>query len=348
MNKKSSSSSRKRRRLLITGVPPQAVLERATVAFEVSVWRELAPIGRALIEAAAGQDAVIVMPGDRVDAALVNQLPASVQVLGTYSVGYDHINIAAATARGLPVFHTPDVLTDAVADLAMFLVISAARGTTRAECTLREGRWGPWAPTSMLGRSLQGLRLGVFGMGSIGTGVARRAKAFGMMLHYHNRSRLPVDREFGGLYHPSLDDLMAVSDVLCICAPSTPELKGSVDARRLNLLPFGALVVNVARGDLIDEEALFKAIAEGQIGGVASDVFRNEPKIDPRWLQLPNTTLLPHIGSATMEVRTAMGMLALDGVEAHFEGRVKRHCVNPEVYDAAASGTMGTAVEVER
>ena len=185
-------------------------------------------------------------------------------------------------------------------------------------------------------------------MGSIGTGVAQRAKAFGMVLHYHNRSRLPVDREFGGLYHPSLDDLMAVSDVLCICAPSTPELKGSVDARCLNLLPPGALVVNVARGDLIDEEALFKAIAEGQIGGVASDVFRNEPKIDPRWLQLPNATLLPHIGSATLEVRIAMGMLVLDGIKAHFEGRAKGHCVNAKVYDGATSKTMRATVEVER
>jgi glyoxylate reductase len=254
-----------------------------------------------------------------------------VQVLGTYSVGLDHIAVASATARGLPVFHTPDVLTEAVAELALFLVIAAARGTTNAERTLRDGRWGPWAPTSMLGRSLQGQRLGIFGMGRIGSGVARRAQPFGMALHYHNRTRLAPQREFGATYHASLDDLMAHSDVLCVCAPSAPELRGCIDARRLAQLPRSALIVNVARGDLIDEAALFDAVAQGRLGGVATDVFRNEPTIDHRWLTLPNATLLPHIGSATDEVRTAMGMLVLDGILSHFGIGSGGCCANPEV-----------------
>lgn len=338
MNTRPSSSVV--RRLLITGVPPQAVIERAAAAYDLTLWREPGPIGDTLPEAAKGHDALIVMPGDRVSAPMLRALPPSVQALGTYSVGLDHIDVAAATARGLPVFHTPDVLTDAVADLALFLILAAARGTTGAERTLREGRWGPWAPTSMLSRSLQGLRLGVFGMGRIGAAVARRAQPFGMILHYHNRSRLSPERELGGTFHATLDGLLTQTDVLCLCAPSAPELRGAIDARRLALLPRGALVVNVARGELIDEDALFAAMVEGHVGGVATDVFRNEPRIDPRWLALPNSTLLPHIGSATAEVRNAMGMLVLDGIDSHFGRGSGGCCANPEVYGVAdAAGT---------
>lgn len=170
-------------------------------------------------------------------------------------------------------FNTPDVLTESVADLALFLILAAARDTTAAERTLRARRWGPWAPTSMLGRSLQGSRLGIFGMGRIGQAIAVRAQAFGMHLHYHNRSRLPADRELGGVFHDGLEDLLA-----------------------------------------------------------ESDVYRNEPHIDERWLGLPNATLLPHIGSATQEVRTAMGMLALGGIESHFNGEPAANLLNPGVY----------------
>lgn len=319
-------------RLLITGVPPEPVLARARGIFEVTVWDRPQPIGAEMPSAAAGHDALLVMPGDKLDALALGALPSSIAAVGTYSVGYDHIDLQAATARGLPVFHTPDVLTDAVADLAMFLVIAAARGTTAAERSLREGRWGPWAPTSMLGRSLQGMNLGVFGMGRIGQAVATRARPFGMRIHYHNRSRLDPEREAGASYHGSLDALLPVSDVLCICAPASPELTGIIDAGRLARLPRGALVVNVARGDLVDESALFGAMATGQVSTVATDVFRNEPRIDPRWLALRNATLLPHIGSATAEVRTAMGMLVIDGLAAHFGRGNGGRCLNPQVY----------------
>ena len=323
---------RARRKLLITGLPPQVVISRASAAFDLSIWRETRPIGAELASQAEGHDAVIVMPGDKLDAATIASLPQCVQVLGTYSVGYDHIDLSAATARRLPVFNTPDVLTESVADLALFLILAAARNTTAAERTLRERRWGAWAPTAMLGRSLQGLRLGIFGMGRIGQAVAVRAQAFGMHLHYHNRSRLPVDRELGGVFHDSLKGMLSESDVLCICAPSTPELRDSINVPQLACLPHGAMVVNVARGDLVNEPALFAAVSEGRVSGIGFDVYRNEPHLDERWLGLPNATLLPHIGSATQEVRTAMGMLALHGVESHFNGEPAANLLNPAVY----------------
>lgn len=323
------SSMTSRPRLLLTGVPPATVLARAEALFDLKVWRETEPIGAALREQLQGCDALVVMPGDRLDASVIAALPDSVRVLGTYSVGTDHIDLRAASGRGLRVFHTPDVLTEAVADLAMFLIIAAARGTTAAERTLREGRWGRWTPTTMLGRSLQGLRLGVFGMGRIGAAVASRARPFGLQLHYHNRTRLAPERELGACFHDSLDALMAHSDVLCVCAPSAPELRGAIDLRRLQLLPPGALLVNVARGDVIDEEALFAHAASGRLSGIATDVFRNEPRIDGRWLALPDATLLPHVGSATDEVRTAMGMLVLDGVASHFGLGTGGCCANP-------------------
>lgn len=325
-----------RRKLLVTGVPVQPVIDRAEAAFDTTVWREPTPIGDRLVELAQGHDAVIVMPGDRVDARLIASLPACVQVLATYSVGYDHIDLKAATARRLPVFNTPDVLTESVADLAMFLVLAAARDTTSAERSLREQRWGAWAPRLFLGRSLQGMRLGIFGMGRIGQATARRAASFGMRIHYHNRSRLQEDKAQGGEFHKDLEGLLLQSDVLCICAPSTPELRNAIDAQRLALLPSGAIVVNVARGDLVDEAALFAAVHEGRVGAVGIDVYRNEPQIDARWLDLPNATLLPHIGSATHEVRTAMGMLALDGIQSHFEGVLSANLLNPDVYGPVA------------
>lgn len=334
-----------RPRLLMTGVPPAAVLARAESRFDLKVWRHDKPIGEALNAQLDGCDALVVMPGDRLNADAIAALPASVQVLGTYSVGTDHIDLHAATARRLPVFHTPDVLTDAVAELALFLIIAAARHTTGAERTLREGRWGPWSPTSMLGRSLKSLRLGIFGMGRIGAAVAERALPFGMTIHYHNRTRLKPAMERGAIFHATLDDLMAHSDVLCICAPSTPELKRSINSERLNRLPKGAMVVNVARGDLIDEDALFDCVARGHLGSIATDVYCNEPAIDARWLGLDRATLLPHIGSATEEVRQAMGMLVLDGVASHFGEPVRGCCINPEAYasDSNAPAAQGCA-----
>lgn len=325
------SHSRQRPRLLITGVPTDETIAHAARWFDVEIWREPQPIGAQLAEAAAGMDALLVMPDDRLDAKAIDALPRTVRGLATHSVGTDQIDLAAATARGLPVFHTPDVLTDAVADLAMLLIISAARDASGAERALRAGRWTRWTPTSMMGRSLQGMRLGILGMGRIGTAIAARARPFGMVIHYHNRRRLDPQREAGAVHHASCHDLARHSDVLCLCAPATPELRGVVDATLLDALPDAAMLVNVGRGDLIDEDALFAAVRRGRLAHVATDVYLREPAIDPRWLELPRATLLPHIGSATREVRSAMGRMAVDGLASVCGGPAAGRCANPEV-----------------
>lgn len=321
----------RRRKLLITRALSNRVLAHARENFETTVWPKDQPIGAEFDGAARGQDAVLVMPTEALDAARLTQLrDDGVRAVATFSVGYDHIDVVAASRLGLPIFHTPDVLSDAVADLAMFLILAATRGTTESERILRAGQWGPWSPTAMLGRQLGGLRLGVYGMGRIGRAVAHRARAFDLEIHYHNRSRLAPTLEQGACFHAEIGTLMRVSDVLCICAPATVQTRASINAHRLSLLPRGAAVVNVARGDLIDEDALIAALESGRVGSIGLDVFQNEPHIDRRFLELANTTLLPHIGSATQDARDQMGMLALTGLTTYLvHGKLAANCVNP-------------------
>jgi lactate dehydrogenase-like 2-hydroxyacid dehydrogenase len=317
-------------RLLITRTLPESVLAQARRLFDVLLWPHDEPIGAAFDTWSPGCDAVLVMATDRLDRPRLRALAQHARAVGTYSVGHDHIDLEAATDCGLPVFHTPDVLSDAVAETAMLLILSAARDASAAEAVLRGGGWGPWSPTRFLGRQLTGLTLGVFGMGRIGLALAVRARGFGLQVHYHNRSPL-ADRDDARLtYHPTLEALLTVSDVFCVCAPSTAQTRGMLDGRRLGLLPVGALFVNIARGDLVDEDALIEAVTAGRIGGTGLDVFRNEPLIDPRFLKLPRTTLLPHIGSATTEARTAMGLVALKALDHWLsERQPSPNCLNP-------------------
>jgi glyoxylate reductase len=319
-----------RPRLLITRTLPQAVLAEAQRRFNVSQWPRDEPIGGAFDSWAQDCDAVLVMATDRLDRPRLQALAEHSRAVGTYSVGHDHIDLDAATALGLPVFHTPDVLSDAVAETAMLLILSAARDASAAEALLRAGGWGPWSPTRFLGRQLTGLTLGVFGMGRIGLALAERARGFGLQVHYHKRSPLKDHNDARLTYHPTLEALLNVSDVFCVCAPSTPETRGVLDARRLGLLPAGAIFVNIARGDLVDEDALIEAVTAGRIGGAGLDVFCNEPQIDPRFLKLPRTTLLPHIGSATDEARSAMGLVALKALDRWLrERQPSSNCLNP-------------------
>jgi lactate dehydrogenase-like 2-hydroxyacid dehydrogenase len=319
-------------RLLITRRLPDAVHDYAAKAFAVTLWPEDRPIGDAFDQWSEGMDAIVLMATDRMDAERLTRLRSHVKALATYSVGYDHIDLPAATRLQLPVFFTPDVLSDAVADIAMMLIIAAARDTTRAEAILRNGEWGPWSPTAFLGHHLGGRRLGIYGMGRIGQAIAKRARGFGLEIHYHNRTRLSADREQGARYHATLDDLMGVSDVFCVAAPSTVETRKSVNCARIALLPHGAIFANIARGDLVDEDALIDAISTGNIGAAGLDVYAREPNLDARLKSLPNTTLLPHIGSAATETRVEMGLLAVDAL-ANFilRGAKPRNCLNPTV-----------------
>ena len=269
---------------------------------------------------AQGCELLFVSATEAVNAATIAQLAPTLRVIATLSVGYDHIDMAAARAAGVQVLHTPDVLSDACAEIAMMLLLNACRRGFEADRLVRSGAWAGWAPTQLLGMGLVGRRLGIFGMGRIGRAIAVRARAFGLAIHYHNRSRLDAAQEEGATYHATLDGLLAASDILMIAAPGAPSLRGTFNAERLAMLPAGAVVVNISRGDLVDDEALIAALQRGQVRGAGLDVFANEPHVHPGYRTLDNVFLSPHIGSATHETRDAMGWLLIHGVEALARG----------------------------
>jgi len=308
--------------LLVTRRLPDDVLARARRDYDARINVSDRPYSSAeLVDAAKGCAAVLCAPGDPLRAETVAALPDSVRALSTFSVGYDHIDVAAARARGLALFHTPGVLTDATAEIAMLLMLGAARRAHEGQRWLREGRWLAWTPTLLLGRGLAGARLGIFGMGRIGRAVAARARAFGMEVHYSSRRRLAPDLEAGACFHADSDELLRVSDFISLHCPASPDTHHWLDARRISLLPPGAIVINTARGNVVDDDALIGALVSGRLAGAGLDVFENEPQLDPRYLALDSAFLLPHLGSATREARLAMGNLALDNLDAFFADR---------------------------
>ena len=275
----------------------------------------------ALRAALDGVAALVVTPPIKADAWLFEHLPPSIRALATYSVGLDHVDLAAAKRRGLPVVHTPDVLTDAVAETAMLLLLGAMRRATESIALIHSREWQGWNPRQIIGQGLDGKTLGILGMGRIGRTIARRARGFDMAVHYHNRSRLAPEQEEGACYHAAPEALMAESDVLVLAAPSSAATRRILDARRIALLPPGAVVVNIARGDLVDDDALIAALTAGRIGGAGLDVFNGEPRLDERYLSLPNVFLQPHQGSSTLTARLRMGQILLDGIDAVLSGR---------------------------
>lgn len=274
-----------------------------------------------LAERCQGADAVLPCPTDRLDAGVIAGLPATIRAIATFSVGYDHIDVAAAAARGIVVTNTPDVLTAATADVAMLLLLAAARGAYSAERLLRSGGWTAWAPTGQLGIQLTGKRLGIFGMGRIGRAVARRARGFDMAIHYCDVAPLPAEDAAGAVYHARAEDMLPHCDFLTLHCPLTPQTRRFLDGERIALLPDGAVVVNTARGGIVDDEALIAALTTGKLAAAGLDVFDGEPKLNPGYLALENAVLFPHIGSATVETRNAMGFTALDNLDAVFAGR---------------------------
>lgn len=277
--------------------------------------------GDDLVRLAEGADALLVTPVDKVNADLISRLPGSIKAIATFSVGYDHIDVPAARARGIAVTNTPDVLTDATADIAMLLLLGAARGASWGERMVRENRWGAWTPTHPLGLDVSGQRLGIYGMGRIGRAVAKRAAAFDMQIHYHNTRRPDAPPAPGAVFHQTLDAMLPHCDFLSIHCASTPATRGTINARTLALLPDGAVLVNTARGDIVDDDSLIAALKSGKLAAAGLDVFKGEPNIDPRYRDLDNVFLLPHLGSATRRTRSAMGMRAVDNLEAFFAGR---------------------------
>jgi lactate dehydrogenase-like 2-hydroxyacid dehydrogenase len=275
------------------------------------------PFTRAELRAAAqGADALLVSPADKLDAHFFESLPESVKVIASFSVGYDHIDLGAAAKRGVAVANTPDVLTDATADIAMLLLLSASRRASEGQILVRSERWKNEKSKDLLGWDLGGKTLGILGLGRIGRAVAHRARAFGLKIHYSNRQQLPPEIEDGAVFHSNADELLSVSNLLSLHVPSTPETRNFLCRRRIELLPAGAIVVNTARGNLINDADLINALKTGRIAAAGLDVFDGEPNVNPGYLDLPNVFLLPHMGSATVETRTAMGMLALDNIDA--------------------------------
>ena len=305
--------------LFVTRRLPAAIEELATREFDARLTpSDVAMTG--LAAKANGADAVLCCPGDTLDAATIAALPASVKVIGTFSVGYDHVDIAAAKARGIKVCNTPDVLSIATAECAMMLIMAAARRAGEGERLVRSGKWAGWAPTQLLGTQVSDRRLGIFGMGRIGREIARMARGFNMEIHYRDMTRVPPELEQGAIFHDNDDSFLPVCQVLSLNAPGGEGTRHWLNNERIAKLPQGAVVVNAARGTLVDDAALIAALRSGHIAAAGLDVYNGEPKLNPEYIALENVVLLPHLGSATTETRDAMGRIVLAGISALLAG----------------------------
>jgi lactate dehydrogenase-like 2-hydroxyacid dehydrogenase len=274
-----------------------------------------------LLRTAEGADALFITPADRLDSAFFEKVSPTVKIIATYSVGFEHIDLEAAARRKIAVAYTPGVNHEATADIAMLLLLGASRRAYEAQELVRTGAWKPLSPDMLLGWQVGGKVLGIFGMGRVGQALARRARGFAMKIHYCNNSELPAEIAGDAVYHRDPSDLLRVSQFLSLHAPETPETHNFLNSKAISLLPPGAIVVNTARGGLVADDDLIAALKSGRIAAAGLDVFAGEPKLNPEYISLKNTFLLPHIGSATIETRTAMGMLALDNVDAVLNGR---------------------------
>lgn len=309
-------SSSRRRRLYCSFEPPDCVREilqrRCEVRFPSSDGDDLV----SLAERSGDADAVMVAVTNDLSSDVVGSLSPSVKAILAYSVGYDHIDLGAAAARSITVLNTPDVLSTAVAENAIFLMLAVARRATESISLVRSKSWPGWSPTQLLGFELRGKSLGILGLGRIGREVARRAIALDMTVTYHNRRPASGPRTGPYSFEPDLRTFLGELDILLLAAPSTSNTRRILNARTIALLKPGAVVINIARGDLVDDDALISALTSGSIRGAGLDVLDGEPNFDKRYLDLPNVFVLPHIGSSTVEARAAMAEVLLDGLDA--------------------------------
>jgi glyoxylate reductase len=320
-------------RIVVTRrIPAPAIELLETAAADVWCSPHDRPLtGEELHEAVAGADAVLTLLPDRVDGAFLDAAGPQLRCVANVAVGYDNVDVDAATERGVVVTNTPGVLTNATADLAIALILNVTRRLGEGERTVRRGERWSWDMFFLLGASIEGKTLGIVGLGAIGRATARRARAFGMEIVYAGRRRAPeaVEAELGGAQHLELDELLARADVVSIHAPLTPATHHLIDAARLQLMRPEAYLVNTARGPIVDEPALVEALRRGAIAGAALDVFEHEPDVHPGLLELDNVVLLPHLGSATVETRTAMAVLAARNALAVLGGKAPPTPVNP-------------------
>jgi lactate dehydrogenase-like 2-hydroxyacid dehydrogenase len=311
-------------RILISRRWPEAVEQRLGARYDVTLNTTDAPLTVDQLRAAMGEyDALCPTVSDKVPAEVLAAPGARVRIIANYGAGYEHIDLEAAKAAGLVVTNTPDVLTDATAELAVLLMLMTSRRAGEGERELRDGRWAGWRPTHLLGQSLAGKTLGLVGYGRIARATAQRARAaLGMEIAYYSRRR--AADEDGATYHDSLESLAAAADVLSLHTPGGPETHHMIDAALLGRMKPTALLINTARGSVVNEADLARALTDGVIAGAGLDVYQGEPKVDPVLLAAPNTVLLPHLGSATLETRTAMGMRVADNLDRFFDGEPPR------------------------
>jgi glyoxylate reductase len=312
-------------KVLLTRIIPGAGLEMLRAACEVALWEdELPPPRGVVLRELAQAEGVLCLLTDRIDAEIFAAAPR-LRAISTMSVGYDNVDIAAATARGIPVGHTPGVLTETTADFAFALLLAAARRISEGERFVRAGRWRTWGPTLLMGQDIHGATLGIVGLGRIGQAVARRARAFGMSIHYYNRQRVSpqIEEELSATYWESLDQMLARMDIISINCPHTPATYHLLSARRLKLMRPEAYIVNTARGEVIDENALTRMIEAGELAGAGLDVFEHEPAVSPKLVKLARAgkvVLLPHMGSATLEGRIDMGEKVIVNIKTFMDG----------------------------
>ena len=252
------------------------------------------------------------------DKETIDKLPDSVKIISNFAVGFGNIDLDAAKKRGIVVTNTPEVLSDATAEIGILLILGACRRAAEGISSAREGGW-KWSADYLIGKQLTGTRLGVLGMGRIGQKIAKIAKSLGMIIHYHNRSKLNEKKADGAIYHDNIKSLFSVSDVLSICCPATKETENMINKETVEYFPKGAVITNVARGDIVDDEALIDALNRRKIYAVGLDVYKNEPNLNPGYSKIKSAFILPHLGSATKDTRIAMANLAIDNIDEYFQ-----------------------------
>jgi glyoxylate reductase len=309
--------------VIVTRKLPEVIETRMMELFDTRLNESDTPWDKAtLTEAVRNAEVLVPTVTDRLTSSVLAHANPNLRLIANYGTGVDHIDVAAAYARGITVTNTPGVLTEDTADMTMALILAVARRLVAGERLARSGDWSGWSPTSMLGHRITGKRLGILGMGRIGSAVARRARGFGLAIHYHNRRRVPLDleHELEATYWESLDQMVARMDVISVNCPHTPATFHLLSARRLKLLRPDAIIVNTSRGEVIDEAALTRMLRNREIAGAGLDVFEHEPAINPKLRELDNVVLLPHMGSATIEGRIDMGEKVLINIKTFVDG----------------------------
>lgn len=319
--------------VIVTRKLPDAIETRMMELFDVRLNLDDEPFSRArMVEAVQAADVLVPTVTDRIDAGILEQASDKLRLIASFGTGVDHIDVAAARARGMTVTNTPGVLTEDTADMTMALILAVPRRLVAGERLMRAGQWRGWSPTSMLGNRIHGKRLGIVGMGRIGQAVARRARGFGLSIHYHNRRPVhaEIEAELEATYWDNLDQMLARMDIISINCPHTPATYHLISPRRLALIQPHAFIVNTSRGEVIDENALVHALQNRNLAGAGLDVFEHEPQVNPKLLELENVVLMPHMGSATIEGRIDMGEKVIINIRAFMD----QHAPPDRVFDA--------------